>query len=100
MTQKRRVYLFFSSPKVEMDVIRTQQQVEDLLTAQCKRIFHQYPLNTNIKAHMMRVCETSCSRELQMKPITFRGAALCVDKEKIVRADTEEKILLAARGRL
>jgi hypothetical protein len=82
-----------------MDVIRTQRQVEDLLTAQCKRIFHGLPLTGGVKAHMMRVCETSCPELNSQKVVTFRGAALCVDKEAVSRADTEEKILLAARGR-
>jgi hypothetical protein len=85
-----------------MDVIRTQRQVEDLLTAQCKRIFHQLPLTGAVKAHMMRVCETSCLRipiQDQFKIINIRGTALCVGANDLGTADTEEKILLAARGR-
>ena len=67
-----------------MDVIRTQRQVDDLLTAQCKRIFHGLPLTCAVKAHMMRVCETSCSKLNSQK-------ALCASIRKLSPVQTQKK---------
>ena len=85
-----------------MDVIRTQIHIDDLLTAQCKRFFQNGAFSARVKAHMTSVCEISCLRIPivdQFKIINIRGTALCVGANDLGTADTEEKILLATRGR-
>ena len=85
-----------------MDVFRAQIHIDDLLTAQCKRFFQNGDFSAQVKAHMTSVCETSCLRiptGPQFKVISIRGTVLCVGANDLGTADTEEKILLAARGR-
>jgi hypothetical protein len=85
-----------------MDVFRAQIHIDDLLTAQCKRFFQNGDFSAQVKAHMTSVCETSCLRipiQDQFKIINVRGTALCVGANDLSTADTEEKILLATRGR-